>query len=101
MGSNDVISGLDETQVKLLQEECILINEQDEVTGSATKKECHLLENINKGMVDIKRFMVKFAFKVIVPVLPNRDDDNIQQLLVLNLIDRKQSIHLEFTTLQR
>ena len=49
MGSCDT-SGLDITQVKLLEEECILVNEQDQVQGSATKKTCHQLDNINKGM---------------------------------------------------
>ena len=45
----DLTSGLDETQVKLLEEECILIDEHDKMTGAASKKTCHLLENINKG----------------------------------------------------
>ena len=49
MTSTDVTAGLDETQIQLLQEECILINNDDEKTGSATKKACHLLENIEKG----------------------------------------------------
>ena len=49
MASSDVTAGLDETQIQLLQEECILINNDDEKTGSATKKACHLLENIEKG----------------------------------------------------
>lgn len=44
-----VLSGLDETQVKLLNEECILINNDDHCIGSASKKVCHLMENINKG----------------------------------------------------
>lgn len=37
---------LDQTQVKLLQEKCILVDENDKVLGSATKKECHLNKNI-------------------------------------------------------
>jgi len=41
----------DEVQVKLMAEQCILINEKDEVIGSASKKTCHLLENINSGML--------------------------------------------------
>ncbi|KAI0242002.1 Isopentenyl-diphosphate Delta-isomerase 1 [Lamellibrachia satsuma] len=44
-------AGLDETQIKLLQEECILIDNDDKNIGSASKKTCHLLENINKGML--------------------------------------------------
>ena len=42
-------AGLDETQIKLLEEECILIDNDDNNIGSASKKTCHLLENINKG----------------------------------------------------
>ncbi len=41
----------DETQVKLLDEPCILVDESDREIGTATKKNCHLLENINKGML--------------------------------------------------
>jgi len=40
---------LDATQVKLLEEECILIDNDDHKVGSASKKVCHLLENIEKG----------------------------------------------------
>jgi isopentenyl-diphosphate delta-isomerase len=42
---------LDKIQEELLQEKCILINDQDEVIGEATKKECHLNSNIEKGML--------------------------------------------------
>ena len=42
-------AGLDETQIKLLAEECIVIDNDDNNIGSASKKACHLLENINKG----------------------------------------------------
>ena len=42
-------TGLDETQIKLLQEECIVIDDDDNNIGSDSKKACHLLENINKG----------------------------------------------------
>jgi len=43
------LSHLDATQVKLLNEECILIDNDDNKIGSASKKVCHLLENIEKG----------------------------------------------------
>ena len=50
MTSQDVdLSHLDATQVNLLQEECILIDSDDRKTGSASKKVCHLLKNIEKG----------------------------------------------------
>ena len=45
----DLTSGLDETQVQLLKEECILIDNDDKNIGSASKKECHLMANIKKG----------------------------------------------------
>ena len=45
----DVFQGLDQTQIDLMKEECILINENDQNIGSASKKTCHLLDNINKG----------------------------------------------------
>lgn len=41
---------LDEQQVQLLAEMCILIDENDNRIGAETKKNCHLNENIDKGM---------------------------------------------------
>ena len=40
---------LDETQVKLLAEECILVDADDKVVGSDTKRNCHLNEHIKTG----------------------------------------------------
>jgi isopentenyl-diphosphate delta-isomerase len=54
MTSHDVdgvMSGLDSTQVQLMAEQCILVNEDDQKIGTASKKVCHLVENINKGML--------------------------------------------------
>ncbi|XP_059827892.1 isopentenyl-diphosphate Delta-isomerase 1 [Hypanus sabinus] len=42
---------LDAKQVQLLAEMCILINENDIKTGADTKRNCHLNENINKGLL--------------------------------------------------
>ncbi|XP_071101999.1 isopentenyl-diphosphate Delta-isomerase 1-like [Haliotis cracherodii] len=42
---------LDDTQIKLLQEECILVDKNDKNIGSASKKKCHLLKNIDEGML--------------------------------------------------
>lgn len=42
---------LDEKQVQLLAEMCILIDENDRKIGADTKKNCHLNSNIDKGMV--------------------------------------------------
>ena len=48
--ADSVLNGYDETQVSLMKEECILIDRDDKVTGSASKKMCHLMQNINKGL---------------------------------------------------
>ena len=39
----------DPVQVALLNEECILVDENDKVVGTNSKKNCHLMTNINKG----------------------------------------------------
>lgn len=44
-------SNLDEQQVQLLAEMCILIDENDNKIGADTKKNCHLNENIDKGLL--------------------------------------------------
>jgi len=51
MKDDEDLAGLDETQVKLMEEECILVDKNDQVIGSASKKVCHLLNNIDKGML--------------------------------------------------
>ncbi|XP_066483167.1 isopentenyl-diphosphate Delta-isomerase 1 isoform X2 [Tiliqua scincoides] len=42
---------LDEQQVQLLKEMCIVIDENDNRIGADTKKNCHLNENIDKGLL--------------------------------------------------
>ncbi|XP_077007989.1 isopentenyl-diphosphate Delta-isomerase 1 isoform X1 [Tamandua tetradactyla] len=42
---------LDEHQVQLLAEMCIIIDENDNKIGAETKKNCHLNENIDKGLL--------------------------------------------------
>ena len=42
---------MDKVQEKLLEEKCILVDENDRAIGEATKKECHLNTNIKKGML--------------------------------------------------
>lgn len=58
--ADSVLHGYDDTQVALMGEECILIDRNDNVTGSASKKTCHLMENINKGIgrsfIDLLKF---------------------------------------------
>ncbi|CAI2180275.1 16856_t:CDS:2 [Funneliformis geosporum] len=41
----------DDEQVKLMQEMCIVVNEKDEKISTDTKKNCHLMENIKKGLL--------------------------------------------------
>lgn len=41
----------DKHQVELLNERCILVDRDDRVLGSETKKNCHLMSNINKGLL--------------------------------------------------
>ncbi|XP_074593477.1 isopentenyl-diphosphate delta isomerase isoform X1 [Brevipalpus obovatus] len=38
-------------QEALMNEMCIIVNEQDLATGSRTKRDCHLMDNINKGLL--------------------------------------------------
>ena len=38
-------------RVLMQQERCILVDEQDRVVGSASKRDCHLMENIDRGML--------------------------------------------------
>ena len=43
------MNGHDEEQVKLMKEECILIDDNDRVLGPDSKKSCHLNANIDAG----------------------------------------------------
>ena len=47
--ADDILQGLDEAQVKLLAEQCILVDENDKNIGAASKKDCHLNSNIEQG----------------------------------------------------
>lgn len=49
--SSSTMESLDEEQLKLLSEQCILVDENDEFIGSATKKTCHLLDGVNPGLL--------------------------------------------------
>lgn len=40
-----------------MKEQCILIDEEDKNIGATSKKECHLLENINNGRYDVRSEM--------------------------------------------
>jgi len=44
-------ANMDKKQVELLNEMCIVVDENDKILGSKSKKECHLMENINNGLL--------------------------------------------------
>lgn len=44
-------SGHDEEQIKLMNENCIVLDYNDNIVGTATKKTCHLLTNIERGLL--------------------------------------------------
>ncbi|KIW21498.1 isopentenyl-diphosphate delta-isomerase [Exophiala spinifera] len=50
-GSNDDLAGYDEEQIRLMDEVCIVLDENDGVLGSASKKACHLMTNIRQGLL--------------------------------------------------
>lgn len=47
----EFLDGYNLQQVHYLEEPCILVNERDEYVGRATKKVCHLSDNIQQGML--------------------------------------------------
>ncbi|CAG8475136.1 8081_t:CDS:2 [Diversispora eburnea] len=49
--ANISLTAYDPEQVRLMEEMCILVNENDQRIGADTKKNCHLMENINKGLL--------------------------------------------------
>ncbi|CAG8477400.1 7849_t:CDS:2 [Funneliformis caledonium] len=51
MTDNVNLDEYDDEQVKLMQEMCIVVNEKDEKISADTKKNCHLMENIKKGLL--------------------------------------------------
>ncbi|KAL4797954.1 NUDIX hydrolase domain-like protein [Aspergillus venezuelensis] len=48
--SND-LQGYDEEQVRLMDEVCIVLDDDDKPIGSASKKTCHLMTNIDRGLL--------------------------------------------------
>ncbi|XP_033761301.1 isopentenyl-diphosphate Delta-isomerase 1-like [Pecten maximus] len=81
--NDPLLKGLDNVQVKLMKEKCILVDKDDKVTGCALKKDCHLLKNINKGM--LHRAFSVFLF------------NNDGQLLLQQRSDRKITFPNHFT----
>ncbi|KAI0735139.1 Isopentenyldiphosphate isomerase [Earliella scabrosa] len=59
--SIDLSAGYDPEQTRLMEERCILVDEEDNALGAADKKTCHLMENINKGL--LHRAFSAFVFR--------------------------------------
>ncbi|KAJ2921790.1 hypothetical protein H1R20_g15304, partial [Candolleomyces eurysporus] len=55
------LSGYDAEQSRLMDERCILVDEQDNAIGAMDKKTCHLMENIDKGL--LHRAFSAFIFR--------------------------------------
>jgi isopentenyl-diphosphate Delta-isomerase len=49
--SDDLLSGYDDEQIRLMDEMCIVLDNDDQPIGSASKKACHLMTNINQGLL--------------------------------------------------
>ncbi|EED16962.1 isopentenyl-diphosphate delta-isomerase [Talaromyces stipitatus ATCC 10500] len=45
------LDGYDEEQVRLMEEVCIVLDNDDRPIGSASKKACHLMTNISRGLL--------------------------------------------------
>lgn len=48
---SSVLSGYDEEQIKLMDENCIVLDYNDKPIGSGTKKLCHIMDNIETGLL--------------------------------------------------
>ncbi|KAI0001601.1 Isopentenyldiphosphate isomerase [Russula vinacea] len=55
------LSGYDAEQSRLMDERCIVVDEQDRPIGALDKKTCHLMENIRKGL--LHRAFSAFVFR--------------------------------------
>ncbi|KAH8809117.1 NUDIX hydrolase domain-like protein [Xylogone sp. PMI_703] len=49
--SSSSLEGHDEEQIRLMDEVCIVTDENDKPIGNLSKKICHLMTNINKGLL--------------------------------------------------
>ncbi|KAJ9635024.1 isopentenyl-diphosphate delta-isomerase [Exophiala oligosperma] len=49
--NDDLLAGYDEEQIRLMDEVCIVLDDDDGVLGSASKKACHLMTNIDRGLL--------------------------------------------------
>ncbi|KAM0261704.1 hypothetical protein ACHAQJ_002156 [Trichoderma viride] len=49
--TSEALTGHDEEQIRLMDEVCIVTDENDVPIGTASKKICHLMTNIDKGLL--------------------------------------------------
>ncbi|KAL8672393.1 MAG: hypothetical protein Q9168_003132 [Polycauliona sp. 1 TL-2023] len=49
--SDSDLQGYDEEQIRLMDEVCIVLDYDDKPIGSASKKVCHLMKNIDEGLL--------------------------------------------------
>ncbi|KAI9137048.1 NUDIX hydrolase domain-like protein [Paraphysoderma sedebokerense] len=70
------LNGYDPEQVKLMEEMCIVIDENDKAIGADTKKNCHLMTNINAGLLH-RAFSVFLFNKDKKLLLQQRADEKI------------------------
>ncbi|KAL7796649.1 Isopentenyldiphosphate isomerase [Trichoderma ceciliae] len=49
--TSEALSGHDEEQIRLMDEVCIVTDDNDAPIGTASKKICHLMTNIDKGLL--------------------------------------------------
>ncbi|KAK6454915.1 isopentenyl diphosphate:dimethylallyl diphosphate isomerase [Scheffersomyces xylosifermentans] len=47
----DLFNGHDEEQIRLMEELCIVLDNDDKPVGAGTKKLCHIMDNINDGLL--------------------------------------------------
>jgi isopentenyl-diphosphate delta-isomerase, type 1 len=47
----ELFEGHDEEQIRLMEELCIVLDNNDIPVGAGTKKLCHIMENINQGLL--------------------------------------------------
>ncbi|KAL2707597.1 Isopentenyl-diphosphate Delta-isomerase [Kluyveromyces marxianus] len=49
--SDNLLNGYDKEQIRLMNENCIVLDWDDNAIGAGTKKLCHLMENIKQGLL--------------------------------------------------
>ncbi|RCK59267.1 Isopentenyl-diphosphate Delta-isomerase [Candida viswanathii] len=49
--NTELFNGHDEEQIRLMEELCIVLDYDDKPVGAGTKKLCHIMDNINEGLL--------------------------------------------------